>query len=129
MRAEWDALKLSPHLFSLSSSYVLYDDDDEVIRMHKNVPGDSKLGKRLYDMSRKYISVHVQKPFPQRSTQTGFLWSFPGNPHKELLKQLCLWLSTIHGAAVENADFGALTSPTQIQRNILTVINGRDCEP
>lgn len=127
MRAGWEALKLSPHLFSLSSSHVLYD-DDEVIRKYKNVPGDSKLGRRLYNTSIKYISVHVQKPFPPRNTQTGFLWSFPGNPHKELPKQLCLWLSTIRGAAVENADLGALTSPTQTQRNILAVINGRDCE-
>lgn len=128
MRAEWEALKLSPHLFSLSSSHVLYD-DDEVIRKYKNVPGDSKLGRRLYNMSRKYISVHVQKPFPPSSTQTGFLWSFPGNPHKELLKQLCPWLSTIHGAAVKNADLGALTFPAQIERNILTVINGRIVNP
>lgn len=64
MRAERETLKLSPHLFSLSSSHVLYD-DDEVNREHKNAPGDSKLGRRLYNVSRKYISAHVKKPSPR----------------------------------------------------------------
>lgn len=39
-------------VFSFFKS-CLYDDDDDVHREYKNVPGDSKLGGRLYNMSIK----------------------------------------------------------------------------